>query len=326
MTGNWPAGEVSMQDRNDVRVSLVAFEARYDAHLLHVRGLSQSTRNIHRFVVHKLLSSVFPAGRISWRNFHFSDVVRFVTGEFRRLHNRETQRVWLMVLRSLLRYLADEEHISVGWDVALPSIANPQHARLPRGLTEDQVRALWAASEGKGRRALRNRALLLLFLRLGLRSEEVAVLLPGDIDWNSGTVKIRSAKTYKERTLPLPQDVGEALVAYLRSLRTRPRHLFDPTRKAPVGSPRRPEQRYEVYVKNCMYYLFQCAGIRNRGPHALRHTLATAMVNNGATFKAVSDMLGHKSITTTLIYAKLDLKSLAQVALPWPSTTAGGAR
>ena len=71
-----------------------------------------------------------------------------------------------------------------------------------------------------------------------------------------------------------------------------------------------------------MIYLFQCAGIRNRGAHALRHTLATGMVNSGVSFKAVSDMLGHKSITTTLIYAKLDLKALMQVALPWP----GGAR
>jgi integrase/recombinase XerD len=309
-----------MQDRKYRSVCCGDFEEQYDTHLVRVRGLSRSTRCIHRLVVHKLLTATFPSGRIRWRDFRFRDVVRFVTSEFRRLHSRETQRAWLMVLRSVLRYLAEEGLISAGWDAALPPIANPQHAQLPRGLTEDQVRALWAASEGKGRRALRNRALLLLFLRLGLRTEEVAALLPGDIDWNSGTVKIRSAKTYKERTLPLPQDVGEALVAYLRSLRTRPRRLFDSTRKAPVGSPRRPEQRYEVYVKNCMIYLFQCAGIRNRGPHALRHTLATAMVNHGATFKAVSDMLGHKSITTTLIYAKLDLKSLAQVALPWPST------
>jgi site-specific recombinase XerD len=67
-----------------------------------------------------------------------------------------------------------------------------------------------------------------------------------------------------------------------------------------------------------MIYLFQCAGIHSLGAHSLRHTLATEMVSNGATFKAVSDVLGHKSITTTLIYAKLDLKALMQVALPWP--------
>ena len=308
-----------MQDRKYADVSCADFEAQYDAHLVQVRGLSRSTRNIHGLVVRKLLTATFPSGRIIWRDFHFQDVVRFVSGEFRRLHSRETQRAWLMVLRSVLRYLAEEGHIAAGWDAALPPIANPRHAQLPRGLSEDQVGALRRASEGKSRRDLRNRALLLLFLRLGLRTEEVAALLPGDIDWKNATVKIRSAKTYRERTLPLPRDVGEALVAYLRTLRARPRRLFDPTRKAPIGSPRRPEQRYEVYVRNCMWYLFQCAGIRNHGPHSLRHTLATGMVNSGATFKAVSDTLGHKSITTTLIYAKLDLKALMQVALPWPS-------
>jgi site-specific recombinase XerD len=71
-----------------------------------------------------------------------------------------------------------------------------------------------------------------------------------------------------------------------------------------------------------MRYLFNSAGITDRGLHSLRHTAATAMVNGGASFKDVSDVLGHKSITTTLIYAKLDLKSLMRVALPWP----GGAR
>ncbi len=311
-----------MQDRKYAVVSCWDFETQYDAHLLRVRGLSQSTRKVHRLVVHRLLTTVFPSGRIVWSYFHFQDVVRFVTGEFRRLHNRETQRTWLMVLRSVLRYLAQEGQIAAGWDAALPPIANRQHARLPRGLTHDEVQALLRASDGADRRAIRNRALLLLFLRLGLRTEEVAALLPGDIDWNNGTVKIRSSKTRRERTLPLPRDVGEALVAFLRSLRFKPRRLFDPTRKAPAGSPRRPEERYEVYVKNCMIYLFQCAGIRNRGAHALRHTLATGMVNSGVTFKAVSDMLGHKSITTTLIYAKLDMKALMQVALPWP----GGAQ
>jgi site-specific recombinase XerD len=302
-----------MRDKRKVVVAIAEVVAKYDAHLLKVRGLSSSTRNLHRLVVHRLLSASFPSGHISWHEFHFSSVVQFVTSEFQRLHSRATQRVWLMVLRSFLRYLADEGHVPCGWDAALPGIANRQHAQLPRGLAQDQVRALWTASEGSKRRDLRNRALLLLFLRLGLRTEEVASLLPGDIDWKRGCLKVHSAKTSRERTLPLPQDVGEALVSYLHSLRTLPTRLFDPTRKTPI-----PEQRYKVYVRNCMIYLFQCAGIHSLGAHSLRHTLATEMVSNGATFKAVSDVLGHKSITTTLIYAKLDLKALMQVALPWP--------
>jgi len=84
----------------------------------------------------------------AWSEFCFGDVVQFVTAEFQRLTSRATQRMWLMVLRSFLRYLAAEGHISGGWDAALPSVANRQHLQLPRGLTPQQVRALWTASEG----------------------------------------------------------------------------------------------------------------------------------------------------------------------------------
>ena len=125
-------------------------------------------------------------------------------------------------------------------------------------------------------------------------------------------MKIRSAKTYRDRILPLPQDVGQAMAAYLKVQGRRLTHVFEP-RRPPLT-----EQRRRTHVGNSMRYLFASVGITNRGLHSLRHTAATAMVNGGASFKDVSDVLGHKSITTTLIYAKLDLKSLMEVALPWP--------
>lgn len=301
----------------DLTVELSDFESQYDSHLLHMRGLSPSTRRLHHHVVHRVLALRFPTGRIIWSELCFHDFVQFLTQEFARLHSRETQRSWLMILRSLLRYLADESHVPKGWDTALPSIANRQHAHLPRGLSQEQVQALWKASEGRKPRNLRDRALLLLFLRLGLRTEEVVSLIPGDINWKNGMLTIHSAKTCRDRILPLPRDVGEALVAYLRTRRAPLARIFDPTRKPPVT-----EGRYQYYVRNCMRYLFDCAGITDRGVHSLRHTAATKMIKQGASFKEVADMLGHKSITTTLIYAKLDLATLAQVALPWP----GGAR
>jgi site-specific recombinase XerD len=223
-----------MQDRSTVVISVPDCVAQYDAHLLKIRGLSKSTRNLHRHVVHRLLSSSFASGHIVWSEFCVSDIVQFVTGEFQRLTSRATQQVWLMALRSFLRYLAAEEHVPGGWDAALPSLASRQHVQLPRGLTQQQVSALWTASEGSRPRDLRNRALFLLFLRLGLRTEEVAALLPSDIDWRNGTLMVRSAKTHRVRTLPLAQDVGEAVATYLRSLSARPTRLFDPTRKPPV--------------------------------------------------------------------------------------------
>ncbi len=301
----------------DSTVALSDFQSQYDSHLLNVRGLSLSTRSLHRHVVRRVLGLRFPGGCITWGDLRFHDFVEFLKQEFARLHSRETQRAWLTILRSLLRYLADKGHLPRGWDAALPSIANRQQARLPRGLSQEQLRALWVATEGTKTRDLRNRALLLLFLRLGLRTEEVANLAPTDIDWKGGTLKIRSAKTHRDRILPLPREVGNALVTYLRTRRAPLARIFDPTRKA-----RFKELQRRNYVKNCMLYLFVCADITGRGTHSLRHTAAANMITNGASFKEVADVLGHKSITTTLIYAKLDLSALAQVALPWP----GGGR
>ena len=305
-----------MQNPTTGSLSLSVFESQYDAYLLTVRGLSRSTRSLHHHVIHKLLSSRFPIGYISWSEIRFNDFVQFLASEFARLHNRWTQTAWLMVLRSLLRYLSREGHLPSGWDAALPAIVTRKHISLPRGLSQEQVRALWSGSEGRRLRNLRDRALLLVFLRLGLRAEEVANISLSDIGWRSGCLKIRSAKTHRERVLPLPQDVGEAMASYLKLRRRRPTHVFEPRR------PPFTEQRRRTHVGNSMRYLFASSGITDRGLHSLRHTAATAMVNGGASFKDVSDVLGHKSITTTLIYAKLDLKSLMRVALPWP----GGAR
>jgi integrase/recombinase XerD len=297
-------------------LSVSDIESQYDAYLLTARCLSRSTRNLHHHVVHRLLSSRFPSGNIDWSKIRFNDFVQFLTSEFARLHNRGTQTAWLMILRSLVRYLSREGHVPLGWDAALPSITTRKHISLPRGLSREQVQGLWSASEGRRPRNLRDRALLLVLLRLGLRTEEVANIALADIDWRSGLLKIRSAKTYRDRILPLPQDVGEAVAAYLNVQRRHPTHVFEPRHPPFI------EQRRRTHVGNSMRYLFASAGITHRGLHSLRHTAATAMVNGGASFKDVSDVLGHKSITTTLIYAKLDLKSLMQVALPW----SGGAQ
>jgi integrase len=153
-------------------------------------------------------------------------------------------------------------------------------------------------------------------LRLGLRRQEVANLTIGDIDWRSGLLHIRRTKTFQDRSLPLPDDVGQALVAHLRNCRSHPVRVFEP-RQPPFTA-----ERSCHHVANTIRALFVRAGIVGRGAHALRHTAATAMVNGGASFKEIADVLGHRSRSSTLIYAKLDLVSLSQVALPWP----GGGR
>src|SRR5258708_11701816 len=196
-------------------ISLAEFQSQYDSYLLK-RGLSRQTLKLHQQVLRSFFLWRFPTTRIQLRDLQFNDFVRFLTLEFERLHHRESQRVWLMVLRSLLRFLAQERHISEGWDHALPVIGNYQHARLPRGLSPEQVRALFKASTGNKLRNLRDRALLLLFLRLGLRLGEVANLSPRGIDRRSGALIIRGTKSRREPVLPFPRDLGKALCACLR--------------------------------------------------------------------------------------------------------------
>lgn len=301
-----------MQSSSTTSSSISDFTSKYEHHLFNVRGLARNTLALHRGVVQALFRFRFPGGVITSRDFHFNDCVGFLKQEFARLPNRETQRVWLMVLRSVLRYLGDEGHISKGWEAALPKITSYRHASLPRRLSEEQLRDLWEACNGKAPRHLRYRVILLLCLRLGLRIGEVANLHLEDIDWQNGCLQIRGTKSHRDRILPLPEDIGEALVAHLRAGRRHPTRVFEP-RHPPFT-----DKRIHRYVANSLRYLFYLAGITDRGLHSLRHTAATSMVNKGASFKEVADVLGHKSITTTLIYAKLDLKALLQVALPWP--------
>jgi integrase len=293
--------------------SIAEFTSQLDHYLLRVRGSAESTRRLHRLVVHRFLTTRFPSGVIIWSDLRISDCTAFIRNEFARLRRHDTQKTWLMVLRSLLRYLADEVGaIPRGWDAALPKIANRQHARLPQHLCESQIHDLLGACQKNTSRHVRDRALLLVLLRLGLRRKEVANLTPQDIDWRQGLLYIRRTKTRQDRQLPLAEDVGRALAAHLHRQRPHPARVFEP-RRPPFTA----DRSYD-HVGNTMRALLKRAGILDRGVHALRHTAATAMVNGGVPFKAVADILGHRSLATTLIYAKLDLASLKQVALPWP--------
>jgi site-specific recombinase XerD len=163
--------------------------------------------------------------------------------------------------------------------------------------------------------SLRNYAMLLLLARLGLRSQDVISLCLDDIDWANGRLDFRPGKSRRERSLPLPQDVGQAIVAYVQTGRpqSESREVFLRCRP-----PFRPLTKSAVW---CMVrQAFAQAGIvvpPGIASHIFRHTAASHMVNRGASFKDVADGLGHRSLETTGIYAKLELDALAAVALPW---------
>jgi site-specific recombinase XerD len=167
---------------------------------------------------------------------------------------------------------------------------------------------------------LRDRAIVTLLARLGLRAGEVVALRLEDIDWTQGLVRIRAGKSGRERSLPLAQDVGDVLVRYLRHGRraSRCRSFFLRTHPPYDGL------HSSSTVGSIVKRFAQRAGIDTRScsSHTLRHSAATWMVRRGAAFKQVADVLGHARLDTTGIYAKFDVETLARVALPWP----GGGR
>lgn len=298
-------------------ITTEVFTVVYERYLADFCGLAFNSRRLHLQVIRNLLAKRFPSGQTLWHELRFSDLAEFLKKEFRRLSNHWTQRVWLMAVRRLVRYLSSEGYIPSGWEDALPKRVNRKRASLPRFLSQEDKQALWNACARKTHRHIRDRAMLLVLTRLGLRMEEVAGLALKDIDWKSGEIRICSSKTRRERMLPLPQDVGDGLIEHLRAR---------PQKDSPwVFVPRRPpftEQRRHEQVRRTMTDLFRRAGLRHARVHSLRHSVATDLVNRGASFKEIADVLGHRSLGTTLIYAKLDMQALAQVCLPWP----GGSR
>jgi site-specific recombinase XerD len=217
--------------------------------------------------------------------------------------------------RSFLRFLAWRGIAPSGLDRAIPRIRRARHASLPTHLFPEQLVRLLQRPAAPGPAAYRDRAILSLLAGLGLRAGEVVILELDDLDWYAGQLRLRAGKCRRERVLPLPQEVGAALAEYLRN--GRPHHqgrrvfltLTDPAGTVQASA-------VSAIVRRNLVR----AGIplgRLAGVHMLRHTAASRMVNGGAGLKEVADVLGHCSLQTTGIYAKLDLDALAGVALPW---------
>jgi integrase/recombinase XerD len=291
----------------------------FDRHLEAQRGCTKGTRQHYRLEARALLVRVFPDQRINWSNLTAGQIADFVSGRAQKLSLVSRQNP-ATAIRSLLRFLTGEGLIRGGLDGAVPPIWRSKHATVPRHVSAEQLENVLALCPSEGSGAMRDRAMLLLSARLGLRPSEVLRLRLQDLDWTAGSVLIRAGKTSRERVLPLPEDAGTALARYLHEARpvSTDRAVFL------SRGPGHPAIRSNGFMAKLVNRLLRQAGIGApcSGAYVLRHTLATTMVRSGASFKEVADILGHGSLTTTGIYAKLDLPSLAQVALPWP----GGAQ
>jgi site-specific recombinase XerD len=219
-------------------------------------------------------------------------------------------------IRSFLRFLVTRRGLAPGLVDAVPRIRQWKQQAIPKHLSAEQVDGALATCDEKSPAGLRDRAILLLLYRLALRAGEVGHLRLSDIDWTDGSLRVHCAKSARERRLPLPGDVGQALEVYLRKGRPTSAEPYVFLRTRAPFSPLTGSTTVSCLAKRHL----KLAGISIRGlsAHAFRHTAATQMVRRGASFKQVADTLGHRLLETTAIYAKLDEDTLQRVALPWP--------
>jgi len=219
-------------------------------------------------------------------------------------------------LRVYLRFLATTGACQPGLDNVLPPVAEWKLSSLPRYLDGQQVARLIKSCDKNGPQGLRNRAIVLLLIRLGLRAGDIAGMRPTDINWHDATLLVRG-KGRRDVRLPLPQDSGDAVLHYIEH--GRPPVAIDRVflcEKAPF----RPLQSGMI-VSDIVRAALRRAGIENppsHGANLLRHSTATMMLRAGATLNEIGTILRHKSPDTTAHYAKVDVAALQQIAQPWP--------
>jgi integrase/recombinase XerD len=291
--------------------------AGYASYLHAERGLAAGTIE-HEIV----LIRPFLAGRVREGGFKdlesltAADVQAFVLDCARSASPARVQRTGT-ALRSLLRFLHLRGVTASPLAGAVPPAAGWKLSGLPRHLTQQEAARMVESCDlvtGTGRR---DRAVLLLLARMGLRAGEAAGLRLDDIDWRAGEITVRGKGSRHER-LPLPPDVGEALASYLRDgrpARGRSREVF-----AGARAPHRPLTRGAV--TQIAARASQRCGLGTVFAHRLRHTAAAGMLRGGASLEEIGQVLRHQRTLTTAIYAKVDYDGLRGLARPWPGDAA----
>jgi integrase/recombinase XerC len=291
---------------------------RFDDYMDHVRGLADSTRVLYLRTVRRLLEEQFGKRRVVFSAITPEAVRRFVVNENERYSTPASFGSVVSALRGYFRFriaCGDPVHQLIG---AVPYPANWQLASLPKALSRTDVERLLASLDQAPRSARRTGAMVRCALDLGLRSSEIAKLALDDIDWGTGIITLRRTKSRREDVLPLPETTGRAIVEYLERERPQTTHRAVFVRRhAPYDQPIGPD-----CVSKVIRRAYARAGLPYTRAHLLRHTMASRLLEGGSSLKEVADVLRHRSLNTTLIYAKLDSRSLASVALPWPGCAA----
>lgn len=298
------------------RVAVGAVEvllADYREYLAVERGLTADTIEGYVLAVRPFLDGRLHGGdELDLAGMSAADVVAFVVARCP-AQSRGAAKMTVTALRSLLGFLHLRDLITGPLGEAVPSTASWRLSGLPRALEPEQLKLLLSSCDRATAKGRRDYAVLVMLARLGLRAGEVAALRLEHVDWRAGELVIVGKGRRAER-LPLPADVGEAVVAYLRD--GRPATALDRSLIVRVRAPHN-----GLTTGGITQIVFAAAGRAGLGPmhsHRLRHTAATQMLRAGASLQEVGQVLRHRQVLTTAIYAKVDRDALRALARPWP--------
>jgi len=229
-----------------------------------------------------------------------------------KLMTRPSRRHLVASIRSFLKFCHLKGYVQRDLTEAVPVIGTPKLGSVPRGIPWESVENLLAVSDRETHGGRRSYAVLQLLATYGVRIGQVAKLRLQDINWREGSIHFQPSKWGNPLILPLYPDVADALLAYIRETRGKapyPDLFLTADNARPIGNGN--------YLSALMKRCFHNAGI-TAGAHAIRHAFATRLMEHETPIKTIADLLGHKSISTTFIYTKVDLKHLRLVAYEWP--------
>ncbi|CAM3431858.1 integrase [Mycobacterium intermedium] len=286
--------------------------ARYRCYLVGERGLSAATAALYAHLTRPLLAGQMLDGQLDLASLTPADVIGFVRVS---CPGRAvgTAKLIVTAVRSLLGFLHVEGVIGSPLASAVPSVSGRTSLGVPGGLAPDAVARLLACCDRNTPMGRRDYAMVVLLARLGLRPGEVRSLQLDDIDWRAGELVV-TGKGHRIERLPLPVDVGEAVAEYLRDGRPAPADC-----RSVFVRFRAPHRSLSVSgVTDTVCRAAQRAGLGCIRARQLRHTAATAMVQAGAALPEVGQVLRHRRLLTTSIYAKVDIEGLRELSRPWP--------
>lgn len=286
----------------------------FSTYLQKVRGLSCRTVSTYRYIAHRFLTHCLAGVAASLSGLRTQDIIEFVTQQAGVLGPKRAS-LTICAVRSFLQFARVQDYVSCDLRASVPKVPGRSLSTVSKALPMEQVVKVLCSCNSSSPRGRRDYAIILLLARLGLRANEVASLTLDDINWHEASITI-CGKARCISKLPIPTDVGEALVDYLKMGRpqTTSRAVFFRV-KAPLTALNNATAIGHVVERTLSRARIDCP---RKGAHLFRHSLATEMLREGASLGEIGEVLRHRSPQSTMIYASVDLLSLRKLAAPWP--------